>query len=137
MFGDSMNGLLASNNSNKQNSLLENIDLFGSSVASDYSQSSSMTSSQQSVPLYRRQAGQHYSASSSNAQSIASSTPDHLLDSVDGKLHPSAHLYGHNAFSNDQGTLQNIAVGLLQHQQQQQIHSQHQTHSSVSKHIQN
>lgn len=146
------NALLACQSGGK--SLLDNVDLFGnlsSSLQNDIpliGSNSSASSSQQSVPLYRRQAGQNYqnsTTSSSNAQSIASSTPDlldnhlqqSLFDALDNKLHPNSSSmmfggqnpsqFGAGDHSNGfQGfpSIHNLAAGLMQQQQQQQQHQQ-------------
>lgn len=152
------NALLAGQSGGK--SLLESVDLFGnlsSTLQNDIplmGSNSSASSSQQSVPLYRRQAGQNYqnsTASSSNAQSIASSTPDlldnHLQQSLfevlDSKLHPNngggGMMFGGQNPSQYGGagdqsngfqgfpSIHNLAAGLMQqqHQQQQQQQQQH------------
>lgn len=127
-------------------SLLENVDLFGNLSSPLPNElpligSNSSTSSQQSVPLYRRQAGQNYqnsTASSSNAHSIASSTSDlldnhlqqTLFEALDNKqLHPNnggmmfggqnMSQYGTGDQTNGfQGfpSVHNIAAGLMQQQ---------------------
>lgn len=85
-------------------------------------------SSQQSVPLYRRQASQHYSSSaSSNAQSVTSSTPDlmenhhsSLFDSGTS-LNSTSSMYHGNFMSNldpfatGLPSIQTLAAGLQPH----------------------
>ncbi|XP_055529882.1 probable helicase with zinc finger domain isoform X2 [Wyeomyia smithii] len=142
------NALLGSNNTK---GLLEGVDLFGNMSASltptelpPLINSNPASATQQSVPLYRRQAGQNYqnsTGSSSTAQSIASSTPDlvdnhlqqSLFEAMEGKLHPNngsntnmllSSIQNQNQFSTtDQAngfqgftSINNIAAGLIQQQ---------------------
>ncbi|KAL1375238.1 hypothetical protein pipiens_017609 [Culex pipiens pipiens] len=134
-------------------SLLENVELFGpASELQSFGGSSAplvaapQPQQQQSVPLYRRQAGQNYQSSSSgtlpsasnSSQSIASSTPDlldnHLQQSLfetlegPGKLHHSNAMlfggqFGGGGSTTDQSnnlqgftSIHNIAAGLMQQQ---------------------
>ncbi|GAB0089527.1 C3H1-type domain-containing protein [Sergentomyia squamirostris] len=94
-----------------------------SDVLSDFSPMSA--ASQQSVPLYRRQASQqHYgSSASSNAQSVSSSTPD-LMDNHHGGLfeNSSSAMYpgnfmggGLDPFTAGMPSLQSLAAGLQPH----------------------
>ncbi|XP_058833823.1 probable helicase with zinc finger domain [Topomyia yanbarensis] len=138
------NALLGPNNGK---SLLEGVDLFGNMSSSLPNElplisTNPPSTTQQSVPLYRRQAGQNYqnnSGGTSTAQSIASSTPDlldnhlqqSLFESLDGKLHAnnsSSMLFGGGQNQNQfaageqangfQGfaSIHNIAAGLMQQQ---------------------